>query len=147
MIATGRPLFDPAIPDKRTVYKSGQVYDRETHRNVPQFSLSQPDIRHKEIRRLLDIIHLSLQCNDRERAERAWAILAKRKDVDVRFQPWTQLAREFSPDGLQSAQKKSVDSLIERLQHHIVRGSLRSGLDEVELYVAISSFPFYAAQL
>ncbi|KAI6047489.1 hypothetical protein EDC04DRAFT_627867 [Pisolithus marmoratus] len=110
------------------------------------------------LRRLYDILHLSLQQHDMVRARRAWAILARCKEVNWK-NLWTLSI------GLLDCHVDNVDSIPTKidylrammLQHpderekilselihlYILSGRHRDALDELELDSCLPSFPYY----
>ncbi|KIK04643.1 hypothetical protein K443DRAFT_404091 [Laccaria amethystina LaAM-08-1] len=106
------------------------------------------------IRRLYDILQLSLQRNDFLRAKRAWAILARCKEMNWKSM-WTT-GLELLGEGVDSAcTPRRLDYLRSMMLQHpdereailqelifylVLSGKCRDALDELELY--LPSFPY-----
>ncbi|EJD01577.1 uncharacterized protein FOMMEDRAFT_30233 [Fomitiporia mediterranea MF3/22] len=129
----------------------------------PMFELNDEPLsttRKVHIRRLNDILHLSLERGDLSRARRAWAILARCKEFDWRTKWRTGL--QVLPSSLSSNQSQQQDmrsidllkklmrfnsdeqeSILQEIILHLADGGkFREALDELDLHVISSAFGF-----
>ncbi|KAG1752592.1 uncharacterized protein EDB91DRAFT_1044326 [Suillus paluster] len=136
------------------------VFER-AHTNVHQFLFAFPDekkmpnARQIQLRRLHDIMNISVQRDDLPRARRAWSILARCKEIDWRAM-WrlgiTLLEIDVCVMGsnprkidylrtmLLQLPEERERILAELVHHYILGGRYRDALDELEFY--LPSFPY-----
>ncbi|KAG8218677.1 hypothetical protein J3R82DRAFT_4344 [Butyriboletus roseoflavus] len=123
--------------------------------NVHKFLFSPPkDIlpltsRRVHLRRLYDVLHLSIQRGDLHRARRAWAILARCKEIDWRTS-WMLAIGLLNRSGHRTESNQTKidylrttmlhspedrESILCELVHlYVVAGRHREALDELELF-------------
>ncbi|KAF8450491.1 hypothetical protein L210DRAFT_3386005 [Boletus edulis BED1] len=130
--------------------------------NIHTFLFSPPEnispltSRRVHLRRLYDVLHLSIQRGDVHRARRAWAILARCKEIDWRTSWMLAIALlDRSGRGTESNQTQ-IDYLRTMMLHrpedrelilcelvhmYIMAGRHREALDELEF--SLPSFPYH----
>ncbi|EIW82065.1 hypothetical protein CONPUDRAFT_54664 [Coniophora puteana RWD-64-598 SS2] len=133
--------------------------DTDDHQHIFLFSPGNEkkviNVRATHIRRLFDILHVSLQRGDSHRARHAWAILARCKEVDWK-EKWRMSLRLLDSGAtLQSNSRKTEflrtimlqspnqrEHILSELVIHLINaGKYRDALDELELY--LPSFPYH----
>ncbi|KAG6337233.1 hypothetical protein ID866_1863 [Astraeus odoratus] len=128
-----------------------------SHRFLFSFLEDKPRLtsRRVHLRRLYDVLHLSLQRHDMPRARRAWAILARCKEVDWKSL-WTLSIRLLDNDAyttesnttkidyLRAVMLQNPDErekiLAELVHLYVLAGRQRDALDELEF--CLPSFPY-----
>ncbi|KAG2156252.1 hypothetical protein DEU56DRAFT_226476 [Suillus clintonianus] len=144
--------FEPELPTF--------VFER-TYTNDHQFLFAfpnekkMPNARQIQLRRLYDIMNLSVQRNDLPRARRAWSILARCKEInwkamwrlgitllgnDARVMESNPRKIDYLRTMLLQLPEERERILAELVQHYILAGKYRDALDELEFY--LPSFPY-----
>ncbi|KAG1755493.1 hypothetical protein EDB19DRAFT_1901712 [Suillus lakei] len=114
-----------------------------------------PNARQIQLRRLYDIMNLSVQREDLPRARRAWSILARCKEInwkamwrlgitllenDARIMESNPRMIDYLRTMLLQLPEERERILAELVQHYILAGRYRDALDELEFY--LPSFPY-----
>jgi len=128
-------MFAPPLGEGKT-YGSHTHYSSVAH---VHYSLLRTDtsLRNTYLRRVLDILHLSLLRRDSERAQRAWSILVRCHELNLALPGWNEMSKEFAKDSTISM-SKGVDALTDRVLAALQSGRIKDGLDDLELYVLFS---------
>ena len=115
-------------------------YSTTAHRQLPILK-EDSSVRAEHIRRLIDLLEISLQRNDSARAYRCWAILVRCYEVDLVATGWQSFARYFvsasstssQPGSSGTVQMLGTEALRERVLSGIAEGRIRETLEDLEV--------------
>lgn len=136
-----KPVFEPPI-DRRSAKRN---YSSESHAYIYSLNPS-ASVRAAHIRRVFDLMELSLQRQQLDRATRCWAILVRCKEVHLSFSGFQSFARYFLTASSQRDGHRSQSAILptrglvalrERTLSRIAEGRMREALEDVEVYVVL----------
>lgn len=135
-------------PTFETPYDRSSVkhnYSRESHGYLHSLRPS-TSLRAAHIRRVLDLMELSLQRQQLDRAFRCWAIIVRCSEANLNLAGFQAFARHFLSAGRSPISRRSQSgttvlptrglvALRERTLSRIADGRMREALEDVEVYV------------